>query len=262
MKPRPSPEAFFADPHDGYVSGDHYVAWCHGNEVLGSIVWGTVPADELRFLLSLWQLDARMRQNFEAVSDVLALEGLALEGFGEVAGAYDRAGELRHLRRHALVCAPHVADTMRQVFFPRFRVRYEEAVFATATDAFAWLKHPAANAIRDEVTQLVTRARQGDVRTELAAYCRAHLQDATIAGAAEALARPMRTLQRELEVLGTSFREELSATRIAVAHELLTTTTRALRDIATEVGCASPSHLSSLYRKLRGVRPSDARKKI
>lgn len=272
MQLRPSPETFLTEPHDGYVIGAHYVAWCYRDELLGSVVWGSPEADELRFLLSLWQLDARMKQGFEAVSDVLLLEGLPLEGFGEIALAYDRAGQLRHLRRHAVVCAPHLASTMRQVFFPRFPVRHEEQVFSDSAAAFAWLKHRDAARVGATIAALVRAARGtvadgaptalgSNTRAELAGYCRAHLRDATLAGAAAAVGRPARTLQRELTQLGTSFRDVLTEARIAEAQRLLTTTTLSLATIAQEIGCASASHLSSLYRKMTGTRPSDARTK-
>lgn len=274
MQLRTSPHAFFAEPHDGYVVGAHFLAWCHADELLGSIVWGTPTAEELQFLLSLWQLDARMRQGFEAVSDVLLLEGLPLDGFGDVALAYNRAGELRRLRRHAVVCAPHLATTMQQVFFPRFPVRHEERVFSDAAEAFEWLKHPDATRLGATIASLVREARTAptapatlpslppsNTRIALAAYCRAHLRDATLAEAALALGRPVRTLQRELTQLGTSFRDVLTEARIAEAQRLLTTTTMPLATIAEQIGCASASHLSSLYRKMTGTRPSDARAK-
>lgn len=63
-------------------------------------------------------------------------------------------------------------------------------------------------------------------------------------------------MQRNLGVANTTFQHELDAARIRLARRLLTESDSALTEIAYDIGCASPQHFSSLFRRVVGEAPS------
>jgi AraC-like DNA-binding protein len=83
---------------------------------------------------------------------------------------------------------------------------------------------------------------------------------ATVAEAARALRVSTRTLQRRLKDEKTSFSREIAAARVRVAQRLLLAEDTKLTRIAQDVGCASSSHLSELFRRVTGMPPLAWRK--
>ena len=77
--------------------------------------------------------------------------------------------------------------------------------------------------------------------------------------AARALGRPPRSLQRELERDGSTFRAEVERARVELAKTLLSTTDLKLEVIAQRVDCSAAS-LARLFRRLTGESPSDYRR--
>ena len=55
---------------------------------------------------------------------------------------------------------------------------------------------------------------------------------------------------------GTSFQLELDAARVRLAKRLLVESDSSLTEIAYDVGCASPQHFSTLFRRVVGAPPS------
>jgi AraC-like DNA-binding protein len=91
---------------------------------------------------------------------------------------------------------------------------------------------------------------------ELRAVLEAQLDGIGVKEAARALGLSDRTLQRRLREAGTSFQDELNGARIRAAQRLLLDSDMPITQIALEVGCASPQHFSTLFRRLAGASPS------
>ncbi len=142
-------------------------------------------------------------------------------------------------------------------YLASFPPPYELRDFADRDAALAWLGHPCCAAELDELDQ---------ARLDLLARLRgwldlADLSGATLERAAEGLAVTPRTLQRRLAIAQTRFAVEVSLAQIGRAQRLMRDPDRKLSDIALEVGCATPSCFSDLFRRIVGVTPSEWRRR-
>ncbi len=81
----------------------------------------------------------------------------------------------------------------------------------------------------------------------------------SIESAAHAVDTSVRTLQRELNREGTSFRELANAMRIKRAAELLRDTDLSVTAISTVLGYAAPAHFARAFRQGRGISPHEFR---
>lgn len=82
----------------------------------------------------------------------------------------------------------------------------------------------------------------------------------SLCAASERLRMSARTLQRRLEEAGTSFSAELERTRRERAFSLVTTSERALSDIAKELGFADSSTFARAFRRWYAAQPSTLRR--
>jgi transcriptional regulator GlxA family with amidase domain len=78
----------------------------------------------------------------------------------------------------------------------------------------------------------------------------------TLAAAARRQGRSERSLQRDLQQGGTTFRAELEAARVELARALLVDTDLKIDSVARKVGCASAAHFATLFRRVAGETPS------
>lgn len=79
---------------------------------------------------------------------------------------------------------------------------------------------------------------------------------------AAALNTSVRTLQRELERFGTSYRTLTSHVRTRRAAALLSETQRSITDIAVDLGYSSPQHFARAFRSINGESPIEYRKRL
>jgi AraC-like DNA-binding protein len=84
--------------------------------------------------------------------------------------------------------------------------------------------------------------------------------DVNLANAADSLGMSARTLQRELEEAGTSFRDLVDETRKSLAQHFLLGTSLPLTEIAFLLGFSELSAFSRAARVWFGAPPSDLRK--
>ena len=78
----------------------------------------------------------------------------------------------------------------------------------------------------------------------------------SLEGLAQRLGTTARTLQRRLKAEGTTFRRELAAAQVRAAERWLRDTDEPVSRIAYEVGCATPQHLSTLFKRATGLTPT------
>ena len=132
-------------------------------------------------------------------------------------------------------------------------------LFASSLEALAWLGVEHADAL---LAELAAARESGSVAPEVRAV-RAAVASAprsvALSGVAASLGMSPRALQTRLHELGTSFRREVAAARVAAAKALLASSDTKLEAIALAVGCASLSHFSALFRSEVGASPGQWR---
>lgn len=126
--------------------------------------------------------------------------------------------------------------------------------FERASDALGYLD--AAPALLAELEAILEEARAPDAVGALQAWLRANLRGASIASAAAARGVSARALRDELRARGTTFRREVARARVAATERRLATSDVKLGALALEVGCASLSHFTTLFRRETGLSPS------
>jgi AraC-like DNA-binding protein len=77
--------------------------------------------------------------------------------------------------------------------------------------------------------------------------------------AAELSGTSVRTLQRELNRQGTSYRDVLLRVKLDTARELLEQPDVKIADVAHETGFNDPAHFTRFFRALCGVAPREYR---
>jgi AraC-like DNA-binding protein len=95
----------------------------------------------------------------------------------------------------------------------------------------------------------------------VARVLRAHLSDRvlSIQEVAELASTSVRSLQRELAGVGSSFRELLQQSKLECAIDLLKDPEARVRDVATATGFTDPGHFVRFFRRLTGVTPGEFR---
>jgi AraC-like DNA-binding protein len=132
--------------------------------------------------------------------------------------------------------------------------------FGAEDEALAWLARPELPSVLAEAAALADDARG---TTPLVRSLRHRLDgslaEATIAATARALGVAPRSLQRELERNGTSFRLELTRARVRAASQLLESSDEKIEAIARRVGWGSSSRMSAIFRRQLGETPAQYR---
>jgi AraC-like DNA-binding protein len=111
----------------------------------------------------------------------------------------------------------------------------------TPSELRAWTKSAPARDLPGAMCQLVeTVLRDGDAEIDLVANW---------------LGTSVRTLQRRLAAVGTSYADVLAKTRFETAVSRLADRSARLCDIAVEVGYADPAHFTRAFRRWTGSPP-------
>jgi AraC-like DNA-binding protein len=89
---------------------------------------------------------------------------------------------------------------------------------------------------------------------------REYAADLALDDIARRVASSRRQLQRAYAEIGdTTFRDHLTAVRMHVAAELLSTRALTVREVARRVGYRQPAQFAKAFRRHHGVAPSDYR---
>ncbi|WP_370251070.1 GlxA family transcriptional regulator [Nioella sp.] len=138
---------------------------------------------------------------------------------------------------------------------------------AIATETACWFQHPQVRGpgARQQVPAAQTDALEATMPEpvrDAIAILQAHLDDPIqIAEVAARLRLSQRQLERRFKsVTGQSPSSYYRLLRMRAARQLVRFSARSIPDIAHEVGCSSPSHLSRLYRSVFGRTPQDERR--
>ncbi len=255
---------FLEAPEGRYVTAASWFYFAT-SAIVGCVAWGRPGPEDAEAVIrlgSVW-LDPRVpaRGSFFDVRSVEVAQAAAVfPVFRE--HMEQRRGELaRAVTRFAIVHPQGIVGVVASGFFGMVPPPYPLRLFTDVDEALAWLGEAEPSRLANELTS-IRAAIDGTSPSlrELQRVLDAGLRHTTLARAARSLGLSARTLQRRLRADGTTFERELNRARVRAAQALMSETDASLTAIAFEVGCASPAHLSVLFRKVTGESPSEWRR--
>ncbi len=257
-------EPFLRDPVGRYVVGRHFFIWCRALDFTGSVLWGRPEERDTTEIAAIWgELHPRM-QGFDVVTDGSRIESIDGAAF-DVMIRYLRdklPTYARTVRRQAIVHPPGLPGAAIAGLLPTIGLYYQWRIFAEPSAGFDWLERDDGAATCAEVTALAERTTGvSPWRRTLGDLLRETPAEVTLAAAARRLGRSERSLQRDLQQAGSTFRAELEAARVELARALLVDTDLKIDSVARKVGCASATHFATLFRKVAGETPSAYRER-
>ena len=257
-------EPFLRDPIGHYVVGRHFFIWCRALDFTGSVLWGRPEERDTTEIAGIWrELHPRM-QSFDVVTDGSRIESIDAAAFDVlIRSLRDKLPTYaRTIRRQAIVHPPGLPGAAIAGLLPTIGSYYQWRIFPEPRDGFAWLDRADGAATCDEVTALAERTTGvSPWRRVLGELLRRTPDDVTLAAAARRMGRSERSLQRDLQRAGTSFRAELEAARVELARALLVDTDLKIDAVARKVGCASAAHFATMFRRVGGETPSAYRER-
>ena len=259
---RASVDEYVRDPVGRYVTGRWFLVWADSPRLAGSAFFGRPDTRELPDVVRVTSLPETWsdRAGYDVLVDWSKLEGLEPAAFsGFVAVLRQRVQAATRLRRAAIVRAPGMTGAViAGVFHDEIRADSRAALFADREEALAWL-----GVSGDPRARIERVLRDHLAEPTLLRTLRARLADsprsASLPGEARALGVSERTLSRQLQAEGTSFRAELERARLRAAESLLVQTDLKLETIARQIGFTSRTHFSQFFRGATGETPSGFR---
>ena len=255
-------DAYRDDPCGCYLALPRALVFCARDTLWGFCLWGGPTERDIERLVPLLKLElARDALPHASLVDVRRLDAADPRAFAVLAKyLYTHFDAFRtRVTRLALVRPPGVLGATVAGFYQVAGAPYPVRVFDDVHSAATWLRAPE---LADALEAAVAEASGlSPVVMQLRRWLDAHLVAASLARAARAVSRAPRSLQRDLATARSSFQAELDAARIRLAKRLLVESDSSLTEIAYDVGCASPQHFSTLFRRVVGLRPSAWRAK-
>ena len=266
MLPAAGLDELLASPEGRYLPGPASLSFIVDPRLVGVIVWGRPSAEQM---LDLVRAHEKMRPvlaaRTAALVDVRHLEWPDPSAFAAMVAylAERRDWLAEYIERLALVRAElGPVGAAGAGFFDVSARPFAVETFTELSSALAWTGRTDAAALGRELDALFAEA-SGTPETlrSLRALLQARPGAVPLAGAARALGTTERSLQRALKSLSTSFQAEQTRAQVHVAQRLLAETDAPVARIAVDVGCASVSAFSVLFRRATGETPSDWRKR-
>ena len=248
---------FVRQPVGRFVAGRSYLAWCASEDLGGTVLWGAPSLSEVDELTRLWEYDRALPGRFDVVSDlsrVTAVDTAAFERLSAYVGARATDYDAR-VRRHALVRPRGLSGAAVAGFNLMLAPRFEWRVGETLTGAFAWLARADGAAVCAEVEARVAEVAGVELTLSALRALLAENLRLDIDAAAATLGVSVRSLQRHLSELATSFRDEVAKARAVAARRLIDAGGEKLDVVAGRVGLASASQLARLLRRLDSRKP-------
>jgi AraC-like DNA-binding protein len=252
------PTAYRDDPLGAYVAVPHAIAFCARRTLWGFALWGKPTEADVERLVPLLALElAAGVAPHASLVDVRRLEAADPRTF-VVLAKYLRANfdafRTRVTRLALVRPAAGALGAMVAGFYQVAGAPYPVRIFDALPAAVAWLRGGKLAAELDAALSAASAV--SPVLMQVRQWLDGHLGDASLARAARAVSRAPRSLQRDLRLARTSFQDELDAARVRLAQHLLVETDSQLTEIAYDVGCASPQHFSTLFKRVAGMAPS------
>ena len=263
MTPCATPEEFERDPAGKYYVGRCFVFFQQSPGFDGQAVWGHPDPDSLRLIVRF--LDTGLVTPHVSLVDMRAVTGVDFEGFDVMyQGVRDRqAGFAKTITRQAILRPSGPIGAMVLGFYNLIHVQYPVNHFTDEDDALVWLGIEKRGDVLAELSEMREVALG---RPELALRLRNHLRSTSGRGSPDEIARALglsvRSMQRKLADLGTSFRDEVHAFRTERAKTLLLGSDHSLIVIADDSGFDSVRAFTDVFGKRTGESPQAFRLRV
>ncbi len=257
MRAAADAEDYRDDPVGAYIAQRNALVFCARRTLWGFALWGRPTEADLKRIVPLLSFElAPETPPHASLVDVRRLDAADPRAFAVLTRylKVNFAAFRTQVTRLALVRPPGLLGAMVAGFYQVEGAPYPVRVFDDLPAASAWLRAAELAASLDAA--ITEGSALSPVLMQLRRWLDAHLDDATLARAARAVSRAPRSLQRDLTDARTTFHRELDAARIRLAKRLLVESDSAVTEIAYDVGCASPQHFSTLFRRVAGEPPS------
>lgn len=249
-----------ADPVGRYVTGRTYAHFCIDAGLWGIVLWGRpTETDAIALGRSLVLELAPPAEPHVSLIDASRLEGGDEGAFGAMQRYMAKHGEAlsQWVKKVALLRPEGLRGALVAGAYEVMDKPYPVRIFDDVAEALAWLEKPAAaQALAAVAAQALGTTPLLDT---LRGYLDVHLEDATLARAAQAMGVSERSLQRKLADAGAAFQDELGDARVRAAQRLLLDGDAPLTTIALQVGCASLQHFNTLFKRRTGQTPGQWR---
>jgi AraC-like DNA-binding protein len=250
--------SFVESPIDRFVARRCFCFWQLGTNTKGLIAWGDPTADDALEMTRAFEVGAREDEPHVSLVDMRSLRTIDVAAFEVIMRYMAERQEVfaRTVRRQALVHGTGAIGAAVAGFYQVVQPAYPVESLPDVNHAIEWLAPPAPEVVRALVTDL--RLRHIDV-APVVSRLRAVLSSSghimSLPEAARALGTSRRSLQRDLDLTGSSFREEVARYRLARAEQLLAGSNMPLKSVAAAIELA-PSRLTALFRQHHGVSPA------
>ena len=257
-------EEFIAAPWGRYIARSTFLIWCRSPELQGALIWGDLDQASMRDMMAVgaWvhRPDvSKRRRVLVDCSGVQRVDADVLLGFAQL--ARDRVPVWSTgIERHAIVVPSGLGGILVGGALPSVGASHPVRFTHDLEAALAYVDHPQARPSHEHASEMATAARgRSALLFRLRAELGRALASSTVESSAAALGMSVRTLQRELGRLGTSFSDELRSVRIAAAEALLVHSDLKIEAIATQVGFGTASRMSAMLRRELDVTASALR---
>lgn len=251
--------AFLADPVRSSIAGKTFVIWSQSRERIGAVHKGGYDASDASMLLSLFPLfghrDLAPRYDIlQDLSEVTSFEPAGFQFFDAFLRQWTDCLALR-ARRIVVIMPPGLPGAgFTGLFHTWLAPRFDAHLCDSRDDAYRCLGMTASEA-KEIDAQHESLVGPTTLRLVREAIARQPVSP-TISTVARQLGFGVRTLQRELAGLGTSFRDEVLQVRIATAKGRLLACNDKIECIARAVGFASTAAFSAAFHKVVGLAPT------
>jgi AraC-like DNA-binding protein len=247
--------SFSAPSHDVYVNCGSALVWCANPSVGGAIAWGTPREADVVSLLEVFDRNRHMTPAFDMVLDMREVEAVDLSALTTLTTWMGRNKDLFLRMRVTSIVRPDVSGFLLAGLLPTIAPSPNFTVLHSSKDIYARLGVPDVEAKLAAALE-AARSLSREVQC-LRTLLRSSLDLSSFA-AAKQLGMSERSLRRALAQDKTSFREEVSAARFAVATELLARSDLKVQAVAARVGL-SESALARLFRDRADCTPAQWR---
>jgi AraC-like DNA-binding protein len=263
LRRAPALDAFREKPVGHYLAGATWVHAALRDDLFAVLLWGRPNEDDARALVRSLAIELEPGvAPHRSLVDAERIEGADLGAFA-VLNTYVREHHRplsERVTRLALVRPNGLEGAVVAGFYQVLDAPYPVQVFEDARAGLRWLGEPEPIAAALDAIAL-EEAGTSPVASAVRAYVAAHLASAHVDGASKSLGLSSRTLQRRLELAGTSFQQELMAVRLAEAERRMLDSDAPLTVVALDSGFGTLQHFSAAFRRARGVSPSQWRAK-
>jgi AraC-like DNA-binding protein len=218
-----------------------------------TFAWGALDIAEGQRLAAAWETTFARAQH-DALIDITLLTTVDPAVFVHMRDFLEahRSERARVVRRQAVIASGGLGSSIVSGYLSIFPPPYEMRLFFDRREGLEWLGQAH---LHDEL-EAIGASPADDVLLRLREWLDgAPLEELSLGVAAKSLGVTARTLQRRLAAANTRFPQEVARAQVARAERLMSDPQRKLSDIALEVGCATPSAFSDLFRRVTGESP-------